>query len=145
MLSQAGKAVKINWFVKYDVRLDLSIWYRGPKITGTFKKRAPGTRLLHGKKWQMIESKRRTEREKRRAWPRACQTVCRWNTCNCFQCGFLLCIFRFLTYDPKKRITADKALEHEYFSVSAFCWFLCIATSWLARLKILFSFGQHSF
>ena len=26
--------------------------------------------------------------------------------------------FRFLTYDPSKRITAEKALDHEYFSVS---------------------------
>ena len=39
----------------------------------------------------------------------------------CSECSFLFCIFRFLTYDPKKRITADKALEHEYFNVSAFC------------------------
>ena len=32
-----------------------------------------------------------------------------------------MCIFsffRFLTYDPTRRITAEKALEHEYFSVS---------------------------
>ena len=26
--------------------------------------------------------------------------------------------FRFLTYDPRRRITAEDALQHEYFSVS---------------------------
>lgn len=32
--------------------------------------------------------------------------------------GILLHYTRFLTYDPKKRITAEDALAHEYFKVS---------------------------
>ena len=44
---------------------------------------------------------------------------------NGLDCNYNICIFpffRFLTYDPSRRITAEKALDHEYFSVSNICW-----------------------
>ena len=41
MLSQSRKSVKINWFVKYDLRLDLSIMISGPENYRDFQETGP--------------------------------------------------------------------------------------------------------